>query len=405
VELDARHEGVAWHPDRVRREVAVTGLQFHHLVTAPWDEPTPKYGGPKTKLQKMLREGFSETDLRLFDHVTRAVRKDDLIAFKLLTDKTKYYELPDDLRRYDAAAFTDKYNRLSWDQPCRGITAHMGKDGYWYIHPEQHRSLSIREAARVQSFPDWFRFADYRTSALRQIGEAVAPFVAEALGGKIIEHLGSPAKKIGQGRRAPRRDKHLLVRRLLEAWYKRDAKVNSLHPWRLENGLWINLMGETLFADRVQREKASLFWGNYARDWPDPKSFLKDKHRESHLRTIGLSDKLPTLEALARYLSCKRAPISKELVALGLNDGTQDGTCARFSCKQHGSFCCGRQAGRSTASGSGSLALLGAYILTFWPRLSPTSWRGLPGPCWHKSAAMKRASRRQQPEVNTLKLN
>ena len=55
------------------------------------------------------------------------------------------------------------------------------------------------------------------------------------------------------------------------------------------------------------------------------------------------------------------------------------------------------RAGRSTASGSGSLAPLSASILTFWLRLSPTSWRGSPGRCWLKSAAMKRVSRRQQP--------
>ena len=57
-------------------------------------------------------------------------------------------------------------------------------------------------------------------------------------------------------------------------------------------------------------------------------------------------------------------------------------------------------AGRSTASGSGSLAPLSASIPTFWLQLSPTSWRGSPGLCWHESAAMKRASRRQRPEIH-----
>jgi transposase len=79
-------------------------------------------------------------------------------------------------------------------------------------------------------------------------------------------------------------------------------------------------------------------------------------------------------------------------------------TCARPSSKQLGSFCCGRRAGRSIASGSGSLALLSACTLTFWLRHSPTSWRVSPGRCWHKSAAMKRASRRPQPEMNTRKV-
>ena len=52
----------------------------------------------------------------------------------------------------------------------------------------------------------------------------------------------------------------------------------------------------------------------------------------------------------------------------------------------------------STASVPGSLAPLSACIRMFWPRPSPTSWRGSPGPCWHKSGPMKHASRRQQPE-------
>jgi transposase len=67
------------------------------------------------------------------------------------------------------------------------------------------------------------------------------------------------------------------------------------------------------------------------------------------------------------------------------------------------SFCCGRRTGRNTASGSGSFAPLSAYIRTFWPRRLPTNWRGSPGPCWCKSAAIRRASRRQQPEMKALR--
>ena len=231
-----------------------------------WNEQAAEYKGPQTPLQRKLREGLPETDLTVFDHVTRAVRQDDLIAFNLLTQKTKYSDLPEELRRYGAESFTDKYNRLSWDAPCRTIAAHIAKDGYWYIHPEQHRSLSIREAARIQSFPDWFQFAGFRTSAFRQIGEAVAPLVAEVFGRTIIEHLGRKGDQSRRTQVSGRTDKHLLVRTELKSWYKREAKPNSLHPWRLEAGLWINLIGETLFADRAQRGKAILFWRNYLRD-------------------------------------------------------------------------------------------------------------------------------------------
>jgi DNA (cytosine-5)-methyltransferase 1 len=286
-----------------------------------WNEGTPAYSGPRTQLQRLMRERFAEDDLRLSDHVTRAVRKDDLMAFKSLKAKDRYSKVPEELRRYGADSFTDKYNRLPWDEPCRTITAHIAKDGYWYIHPEQDRSLSIREAARVQSFPDWFRFAGFRTNAFRQIGEAVPPFVAERLVNKIMEHLVDCSGTDGRTvKRKIRRDKHLRVRQFLRSWYRREAKSNSLHPWRLQSGLWPNLMGEVLFADRGPRRKAILYWGNYIRDWPDPRSFLKDRLRQSHLRTIGLDAKLPVLESLARHLASRRVPALKDLLDLGVSE-------------------------------------------------------------------------------------
>jgi DNA (cytosine-5)-methyltransferase 1 len=285
-----------------------------------WKEKTPQYAGPLTPLQRSFREGFEDGDLALFDHITRAVREDDLRAFQHLGEKTKYYELPEELRRYGADSFVDKYNRLSWDEPCRSIIAHMGKDGYWYIHPDQHRSLSIREAARVQSFPDWFRFAGFRTSAFRQIGEAVAPFVGEAIGTSIREYLERPDRNRRSNKRAAGFGKNLLIRKSLKEWYEKEARKNSLHPWRLQADLWTNVMGEMLFADRSRRPKALLFWENYLRDWADPRSFLKDKHREMHLRTIGLSARLPVLESLARYLRLTKNPTLRGLIAAGVSE-------------------------------------------------------------------------------------
>ena len=66
---------------------------------------------------------------------------------------------PDHLKRYRDDIFDDKYKRLDADDLSRTITAHIAKDGYWYIHPEQNRTLTVREAARIQTFPDHFRFA------------------------------------------------------------------------------------------------------------------------------------------------------------------------------------------------------------------------------------------------------
>jgi DNA (cytosine-5)-methyltransferase 1 len=116
----------------------------------------------------------------LHDHMTRAVRSDDLEIFELMDSKTLYSDIPEHLRRYKTESFNDKYKRLDWDGLSRSITAHIAKDGYWYIHPDEHRTLTVREAARIQTFPDAFRFSGTRSDAFRQIGNAVPPLLGEA---------------------------------------------------------------------------------------------------------------------------------------------------------------------------------------------------------------------------------
>lgn len=83
---------------------------------------------------------------------------------------------------YDTTTFKDRYTRQSRWGSCSTIVAHLSKDGLMFIHPTQNRSLTPREAARVQSFPDWFRFPKARTQAYRLIGNAVPPIIGEAVG-------------------------------------------------------------------------------------------------------------------------------------------------------------------------------------------------------------------------------
>ena len=101
-------------------------------------------------------------------------------------------------QRYRTDIFTDKYKRLAWEELSRTITAHIAKDGYWYIHPEQHRTLSIREAARLQTFPDWFRFAGQPSHRYSQIGNAVPPLLAEAVGRALVRSLSGRPRRIGR---------------------------------------------------------------------------------------------------------------------------------------------------------------------------------------------------------------
>jgi DNA (cytosine-5)-methyltransferase 1 len=93
---------------------------------------------------------------------------------------------------YDASKFPNKWRKMWRDQPARTLMAHLGKDSYSHIHydSEQARTISVREAARLQSFPDGFVFCGTMNPAFRQIGNAVPPLMAKALAVTIGEALG-----------------------------------------------------------------------------------------------------------------------------------------------------------------------------------------------------------------------
>jgi DNA (cytosine-5)-methyltransferase 1 len=200
--------------------------------------------------QVRMRDGVND-DQRgvIYDHITRAVRADDLEAFELLQEGETYDDLPTRLQRYRTDIFTDKYKRLAWDGLSRTITAHIAKDGYWYIHPDQHRTLSIREAARLQTFPDRVRFAGQPSRRFLQIGNAVPPLLAEAVGRSFIATLAATRR-----RSTKRRPARVQTRDVLIAWHRENARS---YPWR-GVGLdpWHVLMAEMCLhrtrADQVQ---------------------------------------------------------------------------------------------------------------------------------------------------------
>jgi DNA (cytosine-5)-methyltransferase 1 len=94
---------------------------------------------------------------------------------------------------YDAGKFPNKWRKMEPDAPARTLMAHLGKDGYSHIHydSDQARTISVREAARLQSFPDGFVFAGSMNPAFRQIGNAVPPLMAYAIASKIAAALGA----------------------------------------------------------------------------------------------------------------------------------------------------------------------------------------------------------------------
>lgn len=99
---------------------------------------------------------------------------------------------------YDKENFKDRYTRQHRNEPCSTVVAHLSKDGLMFIHPTQNRSLTPREAARVQSFPDWFEFPVARTHQFRVIGNAVPPLVSEAIGVAVKSYLEISMKNMNQ---------------------------------------------------------------------------------------------------------------------------------------------------------------------------------------------------------------
>jgi DNA (cytosine-5)-methyltransferase 1 len=92
---------------------------------------------------------------------------------------------------YDPGKFPNKWRKMEADRPSRTLLAHLGKDSYSHIHYDssQARTISVREAARLQSFPDGFKFCGTMNPAFRQIGNAVPPLLAKAVATSLLNQM------------------------------------------------------------------------------------------------------------------------------------------------------------------------------------------------------------------------
>lgn len=142
-----------------------------------------------------LRDWIIDKDLsRLLNHEARSHMPSDLARYlfaaifsEVEQRSPKAQEFPDQLapnhKNWGTGYFSDRFCVQEYDKPARTITSHIAKDGHYYIHPDpfQCRSLTVREAARLQTFPDNYLFLGNRTQQYTQVGNAVPPFLARQI--------------------------------------------------------------------------------------------------------------------------------------------------------------------------------------------------------------------------------
>jgi len=132
-------------------------------------------------------------------HISRPHNSNDLKIYNIAIQKweqenkrLKYTDIPEKLRtQKNTESFLDRFKVVDGKGISHTLVAHIAKDGHYYIHPDikQCRSISVREAARIQSFPDDFYFEGSRTSVFRQIGNAVPPLLSKAIADGIKNKL------------------------------------------------------------------------------------------------------------------------------------------------------------------------------------------------------------------------
>lgn len=138
------------------------------------------------KQGKKFQDFIKSKDGKIIGHVARSHQKSDLELYELMGQGETAYdflarspEKAKKLIKYSMTSFKDKYRRQSYSMPSTTVFAHLQKDGNRFIHPNQARTITVREAARLQSFPDWFVFAGPMSQQFKQIGNAVPPLLSK----------------------------------------------------------------------------------------------------------------------------------------------------------------------------------------------------------------------------------
>jgi len=216
--LEARNFGVLQNRKRIiilgwqkKRKISIPNLEeiaiesnylvkdlLNDLPVIKAGEGTNRFLNYRTETTEYLKSHALRNGIDILtQHIARPHREQDKEIYKIAVQKWEkkqerlnYNDLPERLKTHqNRTSFFDRFKVVAADLPySQTVVAHIAKDGHYYIHPdiEQNRSISVREAARLQSFPDDYYFEGEkeganRTAAFKQIGNAVPPLMAKEI--------------------------------------------------------------------------------------------------------------------------------------------------------------------------------------------------------------------------------
>jgi DNA (cytosine-5)-methyltransferase 1 len=185
---------------RERIEECVTGLSEAKLA---WGRTALRPAGIGVSCPRPLRKWILDSQLDVLpNNETRAHMKADLARYlfasvyaDLMHTSPRAADFPEalapDHKNWNSGKFIDRFRVQLAESPSTTVTSHISKDGHYFIHydPEQCRSLTVREAARLQTFPDNYLFKGNRTEQYIQVGNAVPPYLAKQIGEAVFKLL------------------------------------------------------------------------------------------------------------------------------------------------------------------------------------------------------------------------